>query len=207
MTNENQGEASINGHANGLRSSTSDYIVPLLIDGKEIQTETAFDVVDPGTDKIVWKSSSASKKDAINAAEAAHAAFPAWSKTKPAARRDIFLKAADILASREEELVKYDRVQTGSSEYAARRNITSSVEQLRDVACRLMTVHGDVAVCGEEGKSALILKEPYGVILGISPWYLSQIMCGGVQTCFNIWIQECAIHPWIPCGIERVSRG
>lgn len=207
MTNENPSKAFINGHSNGLRSGTSGYIVPLLIDGKEVQTEITFDVVDPGTDKIVWESSSASKKDAINAAKASQAAFPAWSKTKPAARRDIFLKAADILASREEELMKYDMVQTGSSEYSARWNISSSVEQLRDVACRLMTIHGDVGVCGEEGKSALILKEPYGVILSISPWYLSQIMCDGLQTCFNIWIQECAIHPWVSCGIECVSRG
>lgn len=171
MAIENSDQSSNNVQSNGATNGTSQYVVPLQINGKEIITDTTFDVVDPGTDKVVWKSSSASKEDAIKAVEAAQAAFPAWSKTKPSARRDIFLKAADILASHEDEYIKYIVIQTGASEHTARINITSSVEQLRDVASRIMNINGTIPVCGEEGKSALVFKEPYGVIFGICPWY------------------------------------
>lgn len=89
--------------SNGVNGS-SNHTVPIQVNGKEVETEHTFDVVNPATGKVIWESSSASKKDAISAVEAAKAAFPAWSKTKPSKRRDILLKAANIVDSRAEEL-------------------------------------------------------------------------------------------------------
>ena len=166
-------QSSTKGHTNGVSESTPDYVVPLLINGKEIITETKFDVVNPTTDKLACKGSSASKKNAIEAVEAAQAAFTAWSKSKPSFRRGIFLKAADILASREDEYMEYIMTQTGASEYTARLNVISSVEQLQDIASRIMNINGTIPVCGEEGRSALGFKEPYGVVFGIAPWYFT----------------------------------
>lgn len=163
---------STNGHASHRSNNPSDHVVPLLINGKEIATETTFDVVSPVTNKRIWKGSSVSKQDAIRAVEAAQAAFPAWSKTKPSKRRDIFLKASDILASRAEEAAEYMEIETGAVKaYSGGFNVPASVEQLRDVAGRITTSTGYIPVCGEEGKSAMILKEPYGVIFGIAPWF------------------------------------
>ena len=159
---------STNGTSKG---DSAPQIVPLQINGEEVQTSNTFDVVDPSTGKVLWKSASASKVDAIRAVEAAEAAFPAWSKTKPSARRDIFLKAADILASRTEELSEYMIRETGSLPgYAAGFNVPNAVEMLKDVAGRIITISASVPVCGQEGKSAIVYKEPYGVILGIAPW-------------------------------------
>lgn len=62
-------------------------------------------------------------------------------------------------------------IETGSAKsYSAGFNVPASVEQLRDVAGRIITSTGYLPVCGEEGKSAMIVKEPYGVIFGIAPW-------------------------------------
>ena len=162
-----------NGHANGTHASnaSSQHVVPLLINGKEVTNETTFDVVSPGSGKVIWKGSSVSKEQAIEAVEAAQAAFPAWSKTKPSFRRDILLKASDILKSRGEEVCKYMEIETGATETQSKYvNLLSSIEQLRDVAGRIVTVTGNILVPAEEGKSALMYKEPYGVILGIVPW-------------------------------------
>ena len=153
-------------------NGSSGHTVPLQINGHEVETTNTFDVVDPSTGKTVWKSASASKEDAINAIEAAQAAFPAWSKTKPAARRDIFLKAAEILASRSDELQEYMMIETGSTTaFAGGFNVPNSVEMLKDVAGRIITISASVPVMGEEGKSAIVFKEPYGVVFGIAPWY------------------------------------
>src|ERR1041384_507149 len=46
------------------------------------------------------------REDATRALEAARAAFPEWSNTPPSVRRKIFLKAADIMERRQDELVK-----------------------------------------------------------------------------------------------------
>ena len=159
-------------HHHGAPNGSSGHTLPLQINGQEVETTNTFDVVDPLTGKISWKSASASKEDAINAIEAAQAAFPAWSKTKSSARRDIFLKAADILASRSDELQEYMVKETGATAaFAGGFNVPTSVEMLKDVAGRIITISASLPICGEQGKNAIVYKEPYGVVLGIAPWY------------------------------------
>ena len=160
---------STNGISNG--HSPHEYTVPLQINGKEVQTNIKYDVVSPETGKVIWQSSSADKADAIKAVEAAHAAFPSWSKTKPATRRDIFIKAADIFAASADEYAEIMMNETGATSVtAAGFNVPSSIEMLRDVGGRIATVTGYVPVAAEQGKSAIVYKEPYGVVLGIAPW-------------------------------------
>ncbi len=153
------------------RGQTAGYLIPLQINGKEIRTKTTYKVVNPATGTVAWKSSSASSSDAIKAAEAAQAAFPAWANLKSFERRDIFLKAADALAARAEELTEYMTVETGAAELWATFNISGSIEQLRDVAGRIANVVGQVPPYDKDGRSAMVWKEPYGVVLGIAPWY------------------------------------
>ena len=159
---------------NGTTSTangTSPHPIPIQIGGEEVQTPTTFDVTDPGTGKVLWQSSSASKTNAIRAVESAQAAFPAWSKTKPAARRDILLKASDVLKERGTELAEYMIKETGADDgNSSGFNIPKSVEMLRDVAGRISTVTGYNPACEEDGKSAMVFKEPYGVVYGIAPW-------------------------------------
>ena len=163
-------------HANEKTSNrvngSSNYTIPIQIDGKEVTTEHTFDVINPATGKLLWASSSASKNDSLNAIEAARTAYPAWSKTKPSKRRDILLKAAEIVESRANELGGYMMDETGAVEgYATYFNVPNVVEMLRDVAGRIVTATTYMPVVAEEGKSALVFKEPYGVVLGIAPWY------------------------------------
>lgn len=168
-----------NGHSNHGHASNDAFghVVPLLINGKEVTTETTFDVVSPATGKVIWKSSSVSKQDAIKAVEAAQAAFPAWSKTKPSVRRDILFKASDILKKRFDECSEYMNIETGSTNaMSANFNVPSSIEQLRDVAGRIISTTGYVPICSEEGRSAIIYKEPYGVVFGIAPWNAPYIL-------------------------------
>lgn len=89
-------------------------VVPLLIAGQEEIGAATFDVVSPYTGETCWSAADATEKDAVRAVDAAAAAFPAWSQMKPTARRDILLKAADILESRIEENASYMRTEMGA---------------------------------------------------------------------------------------------
>jgi acyl-CoA reductase-like NAD-dependent aldehyde dehydrogenase len=144
--------------------------VPLIINGKDVVTESSFDVTNPRTGQI-WQSSAASPADAVKAVESAQVAFPAWSTTKPAVRRDILLRAAEIFTERETELRQYQVDETGADEKFVDWILPLTVEQLKDVAGRVsFSLQGSVPICSEEGRSAIVFKEPYGVILGIAPW-------------------------------------
>lgn len=73
--------------------------VPLIIGGRDVLGAQTFTVHNPAGGEV-WEASGASVEDATRAVEAAQAAFPSWSKTKPARRRDIFLRAAEIFEKR-----------------------------------------------------------------------------------------------------------
>ena len=146
------------------------YTVPLLINGEEVTTQTTFDVISPSSHKPIWRCSSASLDHVQTAVSAAQAAFPAWSNTKPAERRNILLKAADIFESRADEYGSYMREETGAAPPFTNINLSNTAEMFRDVAGRISTIMGSIPACREPGTSALVLKEPLGVILGIAPW-------------------------------------
>ena len=81
------------------------------------------------------------------------------------------IRASDILKSHSDEFSEYMDIETGSTEGMSKYfNLPSSIEQLRDVGGRIVTVTGSIPVCRDEGKSALMYREPYGVVFGIAPW-------------------------------------
>lgn len=145
--------------------------IPLIINGKEETGSETFDVVSPYSGKTCWTATSATPQDAVRAVEASQAAFPAWSQTKPTVRRDILLKAADILESRMEENAEMVRTEMGADVGTSQFFIVPmSIRMLRDIASRITSICGSVPVVEQEGQSAIVYKEPMGVILGIVPW-------------------------------------
>ena len=74
-----------------------------------------FDDLNPFTGEIVARAAAGGREDARRAVEAAAAAFPAWSKTPPAERQRVFLKAADLLEARAEEVAGWLTRETGSA--------------------------------------------------------------------------------------------
>ena len=53
-------------------------------------------------------------------------------------------------------------------------NIHGAVGVLQDIAGRLEgALQGSFPVAENEDTHAIVTKEPYGVILGIAPWYVS----------------------------------
>ncbi|KAJ4351377.1 uncharacterized protein N0V89_006717 [Didymosphaeria variabile] len=145
--------------------------VPLLIDGQDVQHESTFDVISPATGELCWKAVSASADDAIKAVESAQAAFSSWSQTKPSTRTAILLKVADILEAKAEKYADYMMAEMGADRGAAQFFVTPlAIAMCRDIAGRISSVCGSVPVVAKEGQSAMVWKEPYGVVLGVVAW-------------------------------------
>ncbi|PYH97831.1 aldehyde dehydrogenase family protein [Aspergillus ellipticus CBS 707.79] len=154
-----------------MATPTRPSVIPLIINGKEEHASSTFDVISPYTNQVCWTTASASPQDAVRAVEAADAAFPSWSQTKPTVRRDILLKAADILESRLEQNAEYMRTEMGADVGASQYFIVPlGIRMLRDIAGRITSICGSIPVVEEEGQSAMIYKEPMGVVLGLVPW-------------------------------------
>ena len=145
--------------------------VPLIINGKQVTTSSKFDIVSPETCEPCWTASSATTEDALKAVEAASKAYISWSRTKPIARRNILLKAAELIESRLDEHASFMRTEMGSDVGTSKHFVVPlAIRMLRDIANRITSVCGSVPVVEGEGQSAIVLKEPMGVILSIGPW-------------------------------------
>ncbi|KAI3572765.1 aldehyde dehydrogenase domain-containing protein [Fusarium oxysporum f. sp. albedinis] len=157
---------------NGGSNETNAFnTVPFIINGKDVTSTTTFPVTNPFNAKRLWDGSAAAVSDALRAVEAAQAAFASWSQTKPSFRRDILFRAADLFLSRKEELFTYQSQETGAGRQFMEININATAQILRDIGGRIeAAVEGSVPTTAEEGSHAIVVKEPYGVVLAIAPW-------------------------------------
>ena len=127
-------------------------VVPLLIDGEEVSTDITFDVVNPGTGETVFKANGATAEHATLAVEAAQKAFPAWSRTKPNARRELFFKAAKLLEERQDEVTKMQMDETSVDKgFAGGFQLAVSVGMLQECGSRTSSIEGSIPEPDEEG--------------------------------------------------------
>lgn len=147
--------------------------MPFHINGEQYHPEKTFEVVSPVTGKPVHLCGNATVADAEAAVKAAAEAFPSWRRTTPSQRRNIFLKAADIMERRRDELIQYNVSETGATDQWGEFNIAGAIDSIRDIAGRITTLAGTFPATQNPDVSAIIMREPYGVILSIAPWYVS----------------------------------
>lgn len=168
--------SSYNGNTNGVHkngngaSLINDNTVPLIIGGKDVVGPASFSVNNPVDGRELWKAGGASVKEAVQAVEAAEAAFSAWSRTKPSARRDIFLRAAELFRERIAELTDFQQQETAADPAFVGWILGLTVDNLKEVAGKTALVAGSFPPSEDAGRGAIVLKEPYGVVVGIAPW-------------------------------------
>ncbi|PWY72370.1 aldehyde dehydrogenase [Aspergillus heteromorphus CBS 117.55] len=151
-------------------------VIPLIINNESVVTDTIFDVTSPTTGEVIDRCAGATVDHANRAVAAAKAAFPGWSKTKPYGRRDILIRAADIMLSRKEELIRYQMEETGAGRMFVEKTFMLGVGFLKDFAARIPSIEGSVPAVSENGECAIVVKQPYGVVLGIAPWNAPYIL-------------------------------
>jgi acyl-CoA reductase-like NAD-dependent aldehyde dehydrogenase len=145
--------------------------VPFWINGKEVHSERKFDVVSPASGKVVHASASATEADVRAASDAAANAFKTWKKSPPQVRRDILLKTAEVMGRRKEELSQYMMDETGCTRQWADFNVDTAREFIVDVAGRVAAVEGSIPTLADPNSGGMVLREPFGVVLAIAPWY------------------------------------
>ncbi|KAH8889271.1 salicylaldehyde dehydrogenase [Thozetella sp. PMI_491] len=160
----------------------------IVIDGQDITTPETFSVLDPVTRNIVHWAPSATESDAIRAVETADAAFETWREATPLERRNIMLKAVEILQGRKDELVKAMVAETGAKPSWAAFNIKTGIEFVQEAAGMATQIKGELLQSNDRGTLAMVFREPCGVILGIAPWnapiilgiraFITPLVCG-----------------------------
>ena len=135
-----------------------------------------FDDRDPYTGDVVARVPAGGGDDARAAVEAAVAAFPAWAEAPPAARQAVFLKAAEILERRRDEVVSLLARETGCTFGFGMFQMGFVPGLFRQAAAAPYQPVGEVIPSDSPGKLALGLRRPVGVVGAIAPWNAALIL-------------------------------
>jgi acyl-CoA reductase-like NAD-dependent aldehyde dehydrogenase len=135
-----------------------------------------FEDRDPFSGEIVANVPAGTRADASRAIEAAAAAFPAWSQSVPAERQAIFLKAADILESRRDEVVDLLARETGAGFGFGMFQMSFVPGLLRQAAAAAYAPLGQIIPSDHPGTLAMGLRKPVGVVGAIAPWNAALIL-------------------------------
>ncbi|NGN62321.1 aldehyde dehydrogenase family protein [Streptomyces sp. A7024] len=143
----------------------------LLIGGQDVPAasgRTAEDLSPYG--EVYATVAAAGPEDIARAVAAADAAFPAWAALSPFARRNIFLKAADLLDGRADEAAQIMADEVGGTRPWAHFNVALAANMLREAAAAITAPRGEVLSAQEEGALGMAVRQPMGVIASFAPW-------------------------------------
>jgi acyl-CoA reductase-like NAD-dependent aldehyde dehydrogenase len=158
-------------------SATENAVRGLHIGGRWTDAEggRTFEDSDPYTGEPVASVPAGTREDARRAVEAAAEAFPGWSQTPPAERQRIFLKAADLLDERQEDVGSWLTRETGATFGFAMFQLHFVPNLFRQAAALAYAPMGEI-IPSDTGAFAMGIRRPVGVVGAISPWNAALIL-------------------------------
>ena len=146
----------------------------LYINGKWEGGKETMPVIDKFTGETFGQVPLADKAAVDRAIAAAHAAFPAWSRTPAHKRYQILSKAWQLLEERQEEVAAIICREAGKAWKYSVGEVSRSVETYRFSAEEAKRIHGEtVPMDGSfagEGRVGYWLRVPLGVVSAITPF-------------------------------------
>ncbi len=131
--------------------------------------------IEPATGQVYGSIAAGGPAEVDRAVEAAHRAFPIWSKMAPSDRAARLLRLADLVDANLEALARAESVDTGKPIGLARAvDIPRAASNLRYFANAVLHHHSE-AYEHQQGTSRALsytLRQPRGVAGTISPWNL-----------------------------------
>jgi len=130
----------------------------------------SFPVLDPSTGYTLATVASASVDDALAAVDSAHSALAGWRATAPRVRSEILRRAWELMMAQHEHLARLITVENGKALPDARSEVTYAAEFFRWFAEEAVRVDGSLHEAPSGTNRIMVLREPIGVSVLITPW-------------------------------------
>lgn len=144
----------------------------LYIDGqwREATGGATLDVQDPATGNTLRTIANATAEDGMAALDAAVAAQDDWAATAPRERAEILRRAFDAVHARADDFALLMSLEMGKTVAEARGELTYGAEFLRWFSEEAVRISGRYSVAPDGKARLLVLKQPVGPSLFITPW-------------------------------------
>jgi alpha-ketoglutaric semialdehyde dehydrogenase len=133
-------------------------------------TGARFDRYNPARiDELVSSAPDSAATDVDQAVEYVADHHGEWAAVAPEVRADVLIKAADILASRADEIAKELVREEGKTLAEARVETRRTPQNLRFYAGEALRLHGETFPTAD-GSWVFTSRQPVGVVAAITPW-------------------------------------
>jgi succinate-semialdehyde dehydrogenase / glutarate-semialdehyde dehydrogenase len=129
-----------------------------------------FDVEDPSTGKVLRAVADATAEDGMAALDAAVAAQATWAQYPPRERGEILRRAYELMMRRQEDLALLMTLEMGKPLAESRIEIAYAAEFFRWFAEEAVRIDGGFATAPNGSGRVLVLRQPVGPSLLITPW-------------------------------------
>lgn len=149
-----------------------------FIDGKRCDAGGVFETVNPATGEVLASIMHCGAEDVDRAVAAAQrsVADGRWSRVAPEYRKDALLKLADLIRANAEDLAVIESLESGKPIRDCLNEIAVEVPNCFQWYAELADkMFGKIAPT-DDGATALIVKEPVGVVGVVLPWNFPLLM-------------------------------
>jgi succinate-semialdehyde dehydrogenase/glutarate-semialdehyde dehydrogenase len=141
-----------------------------FIDGQWISSKNTFAVSNPATDEIIAAVANLETKDAELAIAAAEKALPAWRSKLAKERAHIMRKWFDLIIENTQDLAKLMTLEQGKPLAEAAGEVVYGASFVEWFAEEAKRVEGSILGTTWSDKRLMVLKQPIGVCVAITPW-------------------------------------
>ena len=141
-----------------------------FINGKWIDSKETFSVTNPATDELIASVSNLSSKDAELAIKTAEQALPAWRNKIGKERAHIMRKWFDLIIENTKDLATLMTLEQGKPLAEASGEVVYGASFVEWFAEEAKRVAGSIPTTTWGDKRMMVLKQPIGVCVAITPW-------------------------------------
>jgi succinate-semialdehyde dehydrogenase/glutarate-semialdehyde dehydrogenase len=138
--------------------------------------DARFPVLDPSTGAVLVDVANASPADGMAALDAAVATQASWAATAPRERGEVLRRAFELMHERIDELALLMTLEMGKPVAESRGEIVYAAEFFRWFSEEAVRIHGDYRVAPAGDKRILVMRQPVGPCLFITPWNFPMAM-------------------------------
>ncbi len=133
-------------------------------------------VEDPATGEALCDVADATVEDAKAALAAAHGAQAEWGATPPNERGEVLWRAFEAINERVDELALLMTLEMGKTVAESKAEISYAAEFFRWFSGEALRIDGEYKVAGNGAGRVLVMRQPVGPSLMITPWNFPMAM-------------------------------
>jgi succinate-semialdehyde dehydrogenase/glutarate-semialdehyde dehydrogenase len=163
----------------GAESRVVDEVPTGLLIGGQWRPATSgatLPVDDPATGKALCEVADAGVEDGMDAIAAAAEAQGSWAATPPRERGEVLRRAFTLIMERVDDLALLMTLEMGKPLAESRAEVVYAAEFFRWFAEEAVRIDGGYAVAPNGASRFMVMKQPVGVCLLITPWNFPMAM-------------------------------